>query len=178
VADGYEAFNTNRVAEIAGVSVGSLYQYFPNKLALVSALWQAHHEELQVELDCAFDAAEELPLGAAVRGLIEASIRAHQIAPDLHRVLSTGVPEIDFSDVEGSNGDAVMTRFRDFLARYSNELRPGLDITTATVIVASFGETMTHGAVIDRPEMLEVPGFVDELTHMVMTYLTTPPKTV
>ena len=31
-------FNTNRVAEVAGISVGSLYQYFPNKTALVTAL--------------------------------------------------------------------------------------------------------------------------------------------
>ena len=42
-------FNTNRVAEVAGVSVGSLYQYFPNKAALVAALIEreqaryAHH---------------------------------------------------------------------------------------------------------------------------------------
>ena len=39
-------FNTNRIAEVAGISVGSLYQYFPNKDALVTALIKAEHEIL------------------------------------------------------------------------------------------------------------------------------------
>jgi AcrR family transcriptional regulator len=39
-------FNTNRVAEVAGVSVGSLYQYFPNKAALVTALIDRAQTEL------------------------------------------------------------------------------------------------------------------------------------
>ena len=44
-------FNTNRVAQIAGISVGSLYQYFPNKDALVTALIVAEHESLLAKLD-------------------------------------------------------------------------------------------------------------------------------
>jgi AcrR family transcriptional regulator len=36
--DGYDAFNTNTIARVAGVSVGSLYQYFPGKKAIVTAL--------------------------------------------------------------------------------------------------------------------------------------------
>ena len=46
-------FNTNRVAEVAGVSVGSLYQYFPNKAALVSALIDREHERLAAALEAA-----------------------------------------------------------------------------------------------------------------------------
>jgi AcrR family transcriptional regulator len=41
-----EGFNTNRVAEVAGISIGSLYQYFPNKAALTAALIERAQNEL------------------------------------------------------------------------------------------------------------------------------------
>ena len=43
--EGWAAFTTNRVAEVAGVSIGSLYQYFPDKLSLVDAIRSRHLEE-------------------------------------------------------------------------------------------------------------------------------------
>src|SRR6266540_4026301 len=46
VRHGYEGANTNRIAEAAGVSVGSLYQYFPSKEALVTALIERHMESM------------------------------------------------------------------------------------------------------------------------------------
>jgi AcrR family transcriptional regulator len=46
-------FNTNRIAEVAGVSVGSLYQYFPNKAALAVALIEQERERLAVALEAA-----------------------------------------------------------------------------------------------------------------------------
>jgi AcrR family transcriptional regulator len=46
-----QGFNTNRVAEVAGISVGSLYQYFPNKSALIAALIDIEHERLCAELE-------------------------------------------------------------------------------------------------------------------------------
>jgi AcrR family transcriptional regulator len=42
--EGYDRLSTNRVAEEAGVSVGSLYQYFPSKEALVATLAERHRE--------------------------------------------------------------------------------------------------------------------------------------
>jgi AcrR family transcriptional regulator len=47
--EGYEKANTNRIAERAGVSIGSLYQYFPNKESLMTALMVQHSDEI-VEL--------------------------------------------------------------------------------------------------------------------------------
>ncbi|MDB5045022.1 MAG: regulatory protein TetR [Deinococcus sp.] len=50
---GYEAATTNRIAERAGVSVGSLYQFFPHKAALLSELHQRWVDQLGAELDLA-----------------------------------------------------------------------------------------------------------------------------
>ena len=44
--EGYEKANTNRIAERAGVSIGSLYQYFPNKESLLTALIEQHVNEM------------------------------------------------------------------------------------------------------------------------------------
>ena len=47
---GWAGFTTNAAAEVAGVSIGSLYQYFPNKLALVEAVRRRHFEEVLAAL--------------------------------------------------------------------------------------------------------------------------------
>ena len=46
VKEGYDRASTNRIAEVAGVSIGSLYQYFPNKEALVAAVIDRHTEQV------------------------------------------------------------------------------------------------------------------------------------
>src|SRR5271170_1138813 len=46
VRDGFDKASTNRIAEVAGVSVGSLYQYFPSKEALVAAVIDRHSQEI------------------------------------------------------------------------------------------------------------------------------------
>ena len=46
IREGFDKASTNRIAEVAGVSVGSLYQYFPGKEALVAALIDRHNQEV------------------------------------------------------------------------------------------------------------------------------------
>ncbi|TMZ52891.1 TetR/AcrR family transcriptional regulator, partial [Klebsiella pneumoniae] len=66
---GYTATTTNKIAERAGVSIGSLYQYFPNKEALLAALAQEHLETATASLIQAFARAAEQhpPLHTLVR---------------------------------------------------------------------------------------------------------------
>src|SRR5260370_3189 len=45
VKEGYDQASTNRIAEVAGVSIGSLYQYFPSKEALIAAVIDRHTQE-------------------------------------------------------------------------------------------------------------------------------------
>lgn len=87
---GLEGFNTNAVAERAGVGIGSLYQYFPGKDALVAALIQAEQATLQARVTAAVapDAAGRAPkLRDGLRRLAQAAV-AHQAGrPRLARLL-------------------------------------------------------------------------------------------
>jgi AcrR family transcriptional regulator len=67
-------FNTNRVAAVAGVSVGSLYQYFPNKTALVVALIVHKQTILAEQVNQAVERAQGLSLAAALLSLAELAV--------------------------------------------------------------------------------------------------------
>lgn len=91
--EGYRRTTTNRVAEAAGVSIGSLYQYFPNKDALLVALAERHVEEATdafaqhlAELD-----RDEPPLEAVVRSLLELTVGLNDTS-GLHATLFTDCP--------------------------------------------------------------------------------------
>ncbi len=94
VEEGYDHASTNRIAEVAGVSVGSLYQYFPNKQSLVVALLDAHGRTMIAALDAAYTpvvdrkAHAAVRLDACLRAYVDAIAAAHTVAPELHRVLA------------------------------------------------------------------------------------------
>src|ERR1700744_2897510 len=67
VREGFDKASTNRIAEVAGVSVGSLYQYFPSKEALVAAVIERHQREIRQTVRGELAVALALPVEAAVR---------------------------------------------------------------------------------------------------------------
>jgi Bacterial regulatory proteins, tetR family len=82
----------NRIAATAGVSIGSLYQYFPSKEALVAAVIERHAQELLQVVRETFLTVASRPIDIAVRELVAAGINAHRVDPKLHRVLDEEVP--------------------------------------------------------------------------------------
>lgn len=86
---GLRGSTTNKIAERAGVSIGTLYQYFPNKQALLWAVAERHLERdgaLLLEA-LARLRAEQAPLQQVVRVLVHTTVRVHERAPALHRLL-------------------------------------------------------------------------------------------
>ncbi len=84
---GLAGFNTNAVADKAGVSVGSLYQYFPNKDALIATLSARERTLLGTEIAAAARQAQGLALATALRQLARVAIHRQLARPDLARVL-------------------------------------------------------------------------------------------
>lgn len=70
-ADGEAKLTTNRIAARAGVSIGTLYQYFPNKGAILIAIAQVEHEAWRRNAAAARSAGVE-PVRATIRTLIQA----------------------------------------------------------------------------------------------------------
>lgn len=90
--EGYEGLTTNRVAERAGVSVGSLYQYFPGKEALVLALLEQHHAEMMTLFVQDLDSSA--PLEELARVVIGRILTHHAENPRLHAALLEELPRI------------------------------------------------------------------------------------
>ncbi|MEJ0098451.1 MAG: helix-turn-helix domain-containing protein [Pseudomonadota bacterium] len=87
---GWTGVTTNAVAERAGVSIGSLYQYFPNKLALVEAVRRRHLDEVLAVLRGATDQAK--PRALRIAALVDGMIAVHSRYPSAHRVLLEEAP--------------------------------------------------------------------------------------
>src|SRR5262245_57527724 len=86
--EGYDRASTNKIAAVAGVSIGSLYQYFPSKEALVAAVSERHsHEVLQLMRDALVKVAAR-PIEEAVRGFVSIAIDADRLDPKLSRWLA------------------------------------------------------------------------------------------
>jgi AcrR family transcriptional regulator len=168
--DGFEKTNTNRIAETAGVSIGSLYQYFPSKDALVAALADKHMNEMSEVIAETATKLWTAPLRTAVRELVAMMLRAHAVDPELHRALMEGIPRSavvsKLSDVE----DRALALARGFLELHKDELRPkNLDL--AAMLMVGTIEALTHGAVLHHPELLAAEELLEEMTELVVRYL-------
>jgi AcrR family transcriptional regulator len=91
--EGYEGFNTNAVAQRAGVSIGSLYQYFPSKEALTIALMDRQASQYCKD---AINALEEATAKAALEHLISAAVRQQLERPKLSRLLDAEEDRLAF----------------------------------------------------------------------------------
>ena len=74
--DGKSKLTTTRIAARAGVSVGTLYQYFPNKNSLLQALLRQHLDAVALAMETACEAAHGAPLAAMARAITHAFVQA------------------------------------------------------------------------------------------------------
>jgi AcrR family transcriptional regulator len=171
VKEGYDRASTNRIALEAGVSVGSLYQYFPSKEALVAALIDKHSSEMVRYLeDRAARTPPDAPLRAIVREVVHAMVEAHRVDPKLHRVVMEQVPRVGALKRLTELDEHALLLIRGFLESRRAEIRPK-NLKLAAFLLASLVEAVTHGGVLMHPEYLVDLELVDETTDVICRYL-------
>lgn len=173
VKEGFDKASTNRIAEVAGVSVGSLYQYFPSKEALVVAVIERHQQKIMQTVRGELAEVLAQPVEKAVRKLVAVAVKAHRVDPKLHRVLAEQIPRVGkLEDVETFNRENY-TLFRTYLESHRDELGVD-DLELASFVCVTSIEALTHNAVLHYSKMLSdetMEALIDEGARLVTGYL-------
>ncbi|MEU6038121.1 TetR/AcrR family transcriptional regulator [Actinomadura sp. NPDC047616] len=150
VEHGYAAGTTNRIAEAAGLSIGSLYQYFPNKDAILVQLAQRHLAEGRQALTAAIERGLPATWPERITVLVDAALHAHSGDPRLHQVLFEESPRppallADLRALQNTMVDLVADLLREDPAVDAPDPR-----LTAWFLVATT-ESLVHRYLADRP---------------------------
>lgn len=171
VEAGWEAFTTNAIAERAGVNIGSLYQYFPNKEAILSELRERHVKETRQKLLTSLPLlSTQHSLHDALVLLVRALIEEHRIAPALHRAISEELPgSLKCSDVEDSFDEQLLQALTPFMKNVP-DARLAIHIASIAVHAVIHETTCHEPGIFDRPEL------EGELVSLLEKYLQRPAK--
>jgi len=169
---GYAAGTTNRIAERAGVSIGTLYQYFPDKDAILLALTERHLQEGTSALQPLLSELIERPppVGEALRRLLEALLELHRHHPGLHRVLFEEAPR---PAALRAQLDLAFELATATVARYLS-LREEVNVSDpqlAAQLLVQTVEAITHGLVIHPRADVAPEAYAREAARMLERYL-------
>ncbi len=163
--------STNGIARLAGVSIGSLYEYFPNKDAILSQLFEAHVDEAVDALSRVLDELppETTPLREGVRTMVAALLELHDHRPGLQRVFLDkliAVPAVRQRVAEAERRlRGVLTAW---LALHPDVAVPDVELAARVIVEGS--NALIHGYIADA-EDVGPDAFLDELARLWTGYL-------
>jgi len=167
---GWDGFTTNAVAERAGVNIASLYQYFPNKEAIVVELQRRHVKEARGKLTEALpEIAKHRTLRQTLTLMVQAGIAEHRVAPQLHRIFTEELPRRARIETPHEHEGE-----KQLLAVSQRFLRNVPDGKLAAFVTRVAVHAVIHEATARRPELLEHPEFANELITLLQRYLQRP----
>lgn len=168
---GFEAMSTNAIAERAGTSIGSVYQYFPHKESILAAVLERHSQaearffvERMAEL-------QGLGLRATIRALLSIPLDFRRQHAKLHQALLDQMPQLGrYAGLQERVRQAAEP-LRALLTEHRATIqRPDLDLACHVLVNAI--HAVTHDGILPRPAEVSDEQLLEELTHLVVGYLT------
>lgn len=171
VLDGYEKASTNKIALKAGVSIGSLYQYFPNKEALVAALIERHYRDMADICRHAMVEVADCSLVQLIRDTIKAMVAIHAVNPKLHMVLQEQLPNVG----KLKNLTELHNETREMVRRQLESRRDQIrvqDLAMAAFVVVETVDSLIHATLLTQDPMTWTPDqIIDEIADLLLAYL-------
>jgi AcrR family transcriptional regulator len=172
--EGASALTTNRIAQVAGVAIGSIYQYFPNKEAIVAGVYE---EVIEAELAAMRkwgERLDQLSLENAIRLLIEKALERENRLMKLDREFYRRYHRsFDLSSRwgHGAHDPAIaVDALAQLLERERHKLRVR-DLQLAAHLMARGVRAIIWLTLEERPEYISDPALVDELVDLSLRYL-------
>ncbi len=166
---GYDALTTNHVARKAGVSIGSLYQYFPSKEALVGELMDRHCDMMNALFAEVFLRADDLSPKELAKELVAAIFHAKCRDPELSKVLREQLPRLGKLNRLDDSLQSITVAVTSYLERHRSILRVASPEQAAFYAV-EMGEHLTMAALIKRPnDSAEVA--ITQITDAIVRYV-------
>ncbi|MGA3048640.1 MAG: TetR/AcrR family transcriptional regulator [Terracidiphilus sp.] len=167
--EGNSSITTNRIAETAGVSIGSVYQYFPNKQAIFSALHERHIHQVDRVMHRKMAESADGTLEELIASLIDGMVEAHSADPELSELLYSEVPHR--ADGTSDFSTRLHGAFRAALAPHTRELGRIVDLDTRTFFISNMVDALGHAIVLRRIPGLSLPRSKAESFRAIMAYL-------
>lgn len=166
---GARMLTTNRIAETAGVSIGTLYQYFPGREALLYALVGRHLERTSAAVEHACLVQRGAPLETCADTFVDAYIDAKAGNVEVSRALYYASTEIDMHDLGAAMLERLQAAVRGLLENASGARFDALD-----AVVVSWVAIVTGGTrlIFEQDRAAErLPPFCEQLRQMSRAYL-------
>jgi AcrR family transcriptional regulator len=170
IEEGYERATTKRIAEVAGVSIGSLYQYFPGKAELVAALADLRGAQLVENLLLAAGSSGPETLETLIRALVTVFLDNYRENPTFFRRILMEAPHLREAERLSAPQRRIESLLASRMAQYADEIRPR-DLDLAAFILCRSVRNTVWEALIERPEVIASKEIEVELTALALGYL-------
>lgn len=169
VTNGYTRTTTNQIAETAGVSVGSLYQYFPSKDAIAVELLRRNRERLTARIAKCVAEASEATFYGVVHALVSALLEDDEIDIELRRILIERVVRTPARREAAGFEEGIEKLIAGALRAYADRIAID-DFDLAAFVLVRAVLAVVQSAVTDTPRH-NTPALANELTWLVVRYV-------
>jgi AcrR family transcriptional regulator len=173
VRDGYEGLSTNRVADRAGVSIGSLYQYFPNKESLVGELLDRYSDQIHHMIVSMIAQLGNTEPVECTRVLVTAMIDVKLRSPRLAKVLREQIPRVGRMKRYEDELDTIVRLVAPYLDAHAPKVRVP-DRELAAFVAVHVVDELTH-ALVTRRTKVDREAAIEEVTDVALRYLLRDP---